>query len=145
MKMKLTPEALAEIKRDPTNQQLADVVVSARIVEQGIADARDALKERIVAGGAVTSSGGVSISVTEQNGQYSVTNPGALYANLCATLPPHEVAKVVDPSVTRLKETVARVLNIPKTGKAAMTAESVFAEKFRPHMEQGKRRIFKFS
>lgn len=145
MKMKLTPQGLAEITRDPTNRQLADVVISASIIEQGIKDAREALKERLGGGLAVTSSGGVAITVTEQNGSYSVTNPGPLYANLCATLPSHEVAKIVDPSVTRLKDAIARVMNIPKTGKAATTAESVFDQKFRPHMEQGKRRIFKFS
>jgi hypothetical protein len=145
MKMKLTPQALAEITRDPTSRALADVVVSARIIKQGIADAEATLKERLEGGLAVTSSGGVNISVTEQNGQYSVTAPEALYTRLLETLPANEIAKVVDPSVTRLKDAIARVMNVPKTGKAPVTAESVFAERFRPHMEQGKRRIFKFS
>lgn len=146
MKMYLTPELLATIKREPNDTMLADLVVSARIVDQPVKDAKEMLHERLAqTGGSVTSSSGVTITQSEQAGQYSVTAPVPLYQTLCATLPPHEVAKVVDPSVTRLKDAIARVLNVPKTGKAAVTAESVFAERFRPHMEQGKRRIFKFS
>lgn len=145
MKMKLTPQALAEITRDPTNLQLADLVVSARIVEQGIKDAKELLHERLDQVESVTTESGVTISQTDQGGQWKTTEPGQLYANLVSTLPAHEVAKVVDPSVTRLRDAIARVHNIPKTGKAAQTAEKVFLERFAPHMEQGVRRIFKFS
>lgn len=145
MKMKLTPQGLAEIKRDPTNVQLADVAVSASIIEQGIKDAKEELKQRLEGGKSVVTSGGVSITVIEQPGFYTTTNPAALYANLCATLPTAERAKIIDVSTTRLRDSIARVMNIPKGGLAAVTAEKVFDQKFRPHMEQGKRRLLKFA
>jgi len=145
MKMKLTPQALAEITRDPTNQALADLVVSARIIKPGIEDAEEKLKERLKDGQSVMASSGVCISVAEQNAAYSVTNPGGLYSALCTTLPTAERAKVIDVSTTKLREAIARTMNIPKTGKAPVTAESVFADRFKPHLKQGTRRVFKFS
>lgn len=145
MKIQLTPESLANIKREPSDATLADWIVSARIIEQGIKDAKELAHERIAACGSIMSRGGVSITQTEQGGSYTITDPVALYSALCATLPTNERAKVIDLSTTRLRDAIARVMNVPKTGKAATTAESVFTERFRPHMEQGKRRIFKFS
>jgi len=145
MKMQLTPEMIAKIKADPTNQLLADLVISAKIVDQPLKDAKEMLHERLAGGKSVVASSGVRIESREEPFKYEVTNPGALYANLVSTLPAHEVAKVVTPKVAELKDALARVLNIPKTGKAPRTAESEFADRFKPHMHQGTRRVFKFS
>ncbi len=145
MKLKLTPDMLAQIKRDPTNQQLADLIIDAKIIDQPLNDARELLHERLASGQAATASSGVQITSREEPFKYRVTAPEPLYANLVATLPANEIAKVITPSVTDLKAALARVMNIPKSGKAAVTAETVFAERFKPHMQQGTRRVFKFS
>lgn len=145
MKMKLTPALLAHLKHEPDDAVLADLAVSAKVLAQPFEDAKALLHERLAICGSVTSADGVTITQAEEKGKWKVTNPGPLYANLCATLPSAEVAQVVTPAVTPLRDALARVLNIPKTGKAPVTAASVFAEKFAPHMEQGVKRVLKFN
>ncbi len=47
--------------------------------------------------------------------------------------------------MTRLKDEIATTMNIPKSGKGAVTAETVFDAKLRPLCEQGERRILVYT
>ena len=45
----------------------------------------------------------------------------------------------------KVMQAVARVRGIPQSGKAPATGEKVFAERFKPFLEQGTTRILKFT
>lgn len=145
MKMKLTPQALAEITATPNDEILAEWVIAGKVLDQAFKDAKELIHERLDAVKRINTASGLTITQDEQGGFYSVENPAGFYASLCATLPAEERAKVIRPKVTDLRDAIARVLNVPKTGKAAVTAKSVFEAQFMPHLKQGVKRIIKIS
>lgn len=145
MKAKLTPEALAAIRKEPNDALLGDIYVQVRTIKGAVEDAESMLHERLDKNKLLQAGCGLTITQHFEGGQYTCKDPGAAFAAARSELPEHELAKVVSYSVTRLKGAIARVRDIPKTGKAAVTAEGVFADKFAAHFEQGERRIVKIS
>lgn len=144
MKMTLTPEMLAGIRRTPDDDRLGRFVISARTVSKPIEDATDLLKERIEAQGYVDA-GGTRITIKESPGHYEYPNPPAFYAELLRMFPdPVKRAGALKFSVTNTKDLIADVYGVPKTGRAAATAQSMFDAAFRPLVEQKTKKILVF-
>ncbi len=146
MKLKLTPEILATIKRTPDDALLGDFVITGRLLSKPTDDAEAMLHERLDKTDAINAGCGTQITRKIQKGAYSWPRPVEALTAIHELLPSIESqAKVLTPSVTKLKDEIAHVMNIPKTGKAQITAEGIFDARIRPLVEQGERKILQFS
>lgn len=144
MKLKLTAQHLAAIKNKPDDATLADWVIASRVLAKPMEDAEKMAKERIGAGTDLVATDGTTIGIKTQNGSYTITNPQGMWNTLKELLPEPRRAKCAKWSVTAIKENLAEEMNIPKTGNAPVTAESLFDAKVRLHVSQGQRKIFTF-
>lgn len=145
MELTLTPEILATIKRTPDDPILADFVIIGGRLEKPLKDAKAMLHTRLDANPSITSASGVQVTRKTENGAYEIPDPLAFHTAVKDLLPSDaSQAKVMRPSMTRLKDEIATVMNIPKSGQAAVTAETVFDAKLRPFVEQGERRVLVF-
>lgn len=144
MKMKLTPDMLAQIKREPDPRILADWVIDGKILEKPLGDVRDLAAKLIEKEKSIVASDGTVISIAVQAGSYKITNPAGLWQSIKDVLPEERRALCAKWSMTMLRDQIALEMNIPKTGQAPMTAEKVFDAKIRLHCEQGTRKIFQF-
>lgn len=146
MKVMLTAEAIGKIKREPDDALLGDWVISMRTLKRPTDDAEDLLHARLAKTGAVNAGCGVQITRKIQGGSYSIPEPAKFFAAMRELLPDEDsLVKVMKPSVTAIKDELAAVMKIPKTGKAPVTAEGVFDAKLRPLVERGERKIFVFN
>lgn len=145
MKMTLTPELIAQIKRTPDDATLADWVVAAKTLARPIEDAQELAKERIAAKGELMAKDGTRITIKTTKGSYTVKDPVALWSVLSELLPEERRAVCAKWSFTALKDQVAEHMHIPKSGKSAMTGDNIVAAKTGPFVEQGERRVFQFS
>lgn len=142
MELELTPELLATIKRKPDDAKLADFVIIGRRLKKPLEDATEMLHARLDTNPTIVAGCGTQVSRKIQKGDYSVPDPVRFLAAVKELLPAEDsIAKVMTPSMTRVKDEIAAVMNIPKTGKAAVTAEGVFDAKLRPLVEQGEKRL----
>ncbi len=142
MEITMTPEMLAKIKRTPDDATLADFVIIGRRLEKPLKDATEMLHERLDTNPVIVAGSGAQITRTMQRGDYSVPDPLKFMQAVRTILPDDEsIAQTFTPSMTRIKDRVAHVMNIPKTGKASVTAETVFDGHLRPLVEQGQKRI----
>jgi hypothetical protein len=139
MKLTLTPQMVAKLKDGVTDADLGDVVIVGRTISRALESAEDELKERVSQKARVVAGCGVSITQKVEGGRYDVKEPVMMYDAVRAMLPPTRLANVVSYSTTRLRDELAAELQVPKSGKAAVTAETVFQAKFAPFLEQGKR------
>lgn len=145
MKHTLTPEELARITKTPDDAILGDWAVDAKTLAGPIKDANALLHARLDATPAITAGCGVHISRKITGGSYEVTEPQRFYTELRQLEPdPDKLAPHLKFSMTSTKELIATALDVPKTGKAAVTAETVFDAKFRPLVVQGERKLFVF-
>lgn len=146
MKMKLTPEILAGIKRQPDDALLGDFVEVGRMLAKPIEDAETLLHERLDATGCVVAGSGTTITRKIQKGAYSVDRPDDFVKAFRSILPEEKsLVRCFQPSMTACKDEIAEVMGVNKTGKAAVTAETVFDAHLRPHVTQGERRILVFT
>ncbi len=137
MKLKLTSEMLAKIHRTPDDALLGDFVISARTLTKPIEDATKMLKERINKQKYVDSGSGTRITIQKRPGQYDVPNPVAFYTKLTEMIPdPAKRAKCLKPKMGEIKDTIAEVYNVKKTGQDAETALTIFDANLRPLCEQ---------
>lgn len=145
MKLSMTPEELAAITATPNDAVLGDWAVDAKTLAGPIKDATELLHARLDKVTSITAGSGVHISREIQRGAYEVLDAPQFYREVCTLIPePAKRAGVLSFSMTRLTDTIAEVLGIPKTGKAANTAEGVFDAKLRPLVKQGERRLLRF-
>jgi len=146
MKHEMTAEELATITATPNDAVLGEWIVDAKTLAQPIKDATELLHSRLDSVPSITSASGVHITRKIQRGAYEVEDPPAFYRELSALIPdPTKRALALRFSMTAIKDTISEVLNIPKTGKAAVTAEGVFDAKLRLFTKQGERRLIQFS
>ncbi len=146
MKVKMTPEMIARIKREPDDATLGEWVITSRMLERPTKDAVELLHKRIETAGYVDAKSGVRITRQVQKGSYTVTDEPAFFAEARALLQADErMARAFKPSMTRITDEIAAAMNIPKTGIAPVTAEGIFDAKLRPLVEQGERRILVFT
>lgn len=145
MKMLLTQEAIARIKKEPDDATLGDWVIAGRTLARPIEDAETLAKERIKANGYLDAKGGTRITIKEQGGSYSFPDPVGFYRATRQLLADDaDYAATVKPSVTKTKEALAKVMGLPKTSKKGDSAQSVFDGALRPLCEQGKREVLVF-
>jgi hypothetical protein len=146
MKMTLTPEAVAAIKHKPDPETLAEWVIAARTLDRPTKDATELLHKVLDGVSVVVTKGGVTVTRKIQNGSYDVPDRAKFHAALKAVLPSEEsFVKTHTPSMTKIKDEIAAVMNVPKTSKNGISAEGIFDAAIRPHVTQGERRILQFS
>ena len=146
MKMIMTEEQLTAIKATPDDKTLAGWVLTSKTLEAAMDEAKEIAKERIASKGFITAEDGTNISVKETAGAYEVVNPADFQRALLTMIPVEELANVTKPSMGKIKDKIAEVMDIPKTGKkAAITAEGLFDAKLRMHCQQGTRKVLQFS
>ncbi len=146
MDLTLTPELLAQIKRTPDDAQLADFVIIGSRLEKPLKDAKEMLHKRLDAAPEIVAGDGTRITRKVEKGSYTVPDPVAFFGAVKELLPSDAlIAKVMTPSMSRIRDEVAATMNIPKSGKAAVTAETVYDAKLRPFVEQGERRILVYT
>ncbi len=146
MEITMTPEMLAKIKRTPDDATLADFVIIGRRLEKPLKDATEMLHERLDAAPMIVAGSGATITRKLIKGDYTVPDPLKFMQAVRVILPADaSIAKVMTPSMTRIKDEIAATMNIPKTGKASVTSETVFDGHLRPLVEQGERRLLQIS
>lgn len=145
MKATLTPELLARLRATPDDPALAEIVVSAKILDRVFEDAKDLLKERLGTDGRITSTSGVTITQDVQGGKWSVEDAIGMFDAVMSSLGHEHVANVVSYSTDRLKDELAASLGLPKKSKNGPSVEKVFIERYTRFLKQGERRILRFN
>lgn len=146
MKHTLTAEEVATLKKQPDPAKVGDFIISARTLKEPIEGATELLHELIDKNGYVDSGGGIRITRKIEKGSYEVTDPVAFFDALHGLLPEYkDMANAVTYSMTKAKKAIADVMKIPATGRAPLTAETVFDAKLRPYTIQGDRRKLIFT
>ena len=146
MKITLTDEALAAIRREPDDQTLADWVIAGKLLDRPFEDAKELAKKRIAERGQLHASDGTVITQKEQNGSWEWPDPPATYAAIQKMLPLQESqALVFRPRTTELKAEIARVYDCPKSSKSGVSGESLFNAHIAPTGTQKKKSIFQYS
>jgi hypothetical protein len=144
MKIKLTPEALAKIHKDPDPKVLADWVIIGKTLERPIKDTKELAGKVIAKSQSIVASDGTVISQKVERGSYKITNPVGLWNTVAGLLPETRRAVAARWSMSELKDQIAAEQNCPKTGQAPITAEKIFDAQIRLHVEQGEKRVFQF-
>ena len=146
MKMTLTPELLATIQRSPDDALLGDLLITARTLAKPIEDTEKLLHDRLDQQPEVLAGCGTRISRKIERGAYTVLEPLQFLQGFRMLVPTDaDLVKAYSPSMTRVKDTIAEVMQIKKTGKGEITAESIFDGRLRPFVEQGERKRLVFS
>lgn len=142
MELELTPEMLAGIKAQPDDATLADFVITARTLKKPMEDATEMLHERLDSNPVIHAGCGMTVTQKIQRGDYSVENKVAFMQAVRLLLPNDEqIAEVMEPSMTRIKDQIAKHMDVPKTSKNGVSAESVFDGHLRPLVTQGEKRL----
>ena len=126
MKMRLTPEMIEALKDRPATPELVDLVMDARVLKKPISDIEEVLKSKIEEGGPLASASGLVARIQESSGGYEVVDAPGMFSWLGHQLTPEQMAPALSYPSGKIKDALAKGLKIPKTGKAAMTAETVF-------------------
>lgn len=145
MKHTLTKEELSRVKAVPDDALLGDWVIAGRTLRQPTEDATELLRTRIKERGYVDAGGGTRITIKTSRGSYKVVDPQALWQSIKGLLSEARMAASAKWSMTTLKDSISEELGCPKTGKAQVTSETVFAQKVAPFVEQGERDTFIFT
>lgn len=146
MKATLTQEDVARVKREPDDALLGDWIVAMRTLAAPTKDATELLHARLDTNPEIVAGDGTRITRKISKGSYSVPDPVKFMGAVRTLLPTDEmIAKTFTPSMTRIQDEIAAVNNVPKTGKSAITAASIFDAHLRPLVEQGDKRVLQFS
>ncbi len=146
MELTMTPEMLAKIKKTPDDALLADFVIIGNRLEKPLKDAKELLHKRLDVNPVIDAGSGIRVTRKIEGGSYTIPDEKKFFEQVKELLPSEDsIAKVMKPSMTRIKDELAAVMQIPKTGQAAVTAETVFDAKLRPLTEQSERRLLIFS
>lgn len=142
MEMELTPELLANLKREPDDATLADFVITARTLKKPMEDATEMLHERLDKNPAIYAGCGMTVTRKIQKGDYEVPDPVAFMNAVRVLLPGDEqIAKAFSPKMTAIKDMIATQNDVPKTSKNGISAESIFDGHLRPLVIQGEKRV----
>lgn len=144
MKIKMNEASVALIKNVPDDALLGGWVETMRMLKRPSEDAEALLHERLDVTGKVVASSGTVIQRKIQNGTYEVPDAEAFMAAFKAILPDSSIPRTWSPSMTKIKDEIAAVQHIPKSGKSAVTAETVFDAHLRPHVQQNQKKVLVF-
>lgn len=126
MKLRMTPEILATVKREMDDQRLIDLVVDARTLTKPIEDATDMLKARLEKVGPITV-GDRTVTLQTQNAGFKVVNPVGMFGWLKGLLKDEQLAPALSYPGGKIKDAIAKGLDIPLAGKKApITATTTF-------------------
>lgn len=144
MKLKLTPEFLAEL---PTAapEEVAALVADAKVIEGAANEAASQLKDMLNRVKSITMKDGTTVTLHSRNGQYSVRDPHGVYATLTGTFTPEEVAEMIKPRCAAIREALGKKLGLPMKSKKQRDSEQAFDETFGPYLERGTTQILKWS
>lgn len=138
MKATLTPEFLAKLRASPDDAALGDFIIAAKTIDRPIDDAKDLIKERLTKNPTIISGSGITITAKTSGGAFKVLDPAGLYKVVRDVIKDEDrLAKALGFPMGRLTDAIAEELDIPKTGKAPVTAQSVAKAQFHPFAEQG--------
>jgi hypothetical protein len=101
------------------------------------------LKERLKSVPSITA-GDVTITIKESPGGFKVVNPLGMFKWLKSLLTDEQLAPALTYPGTRIKEQIAKAMSIPATGKAPMTAKSVFEGGAAEFIEPQTKRMLQF-
>lgn len=136
MKAELTKERIAALKAGIDDKTLADFVIAGRTLNPAFEAATEEAKERIREKGYLDGSEN-RITVATRGGSYEITDDDGFYDAMCSTIPDERARyRASKPSMTRVKEAISDAQGIPKKSKVGISAESVFADKFGPCVQQ---------
>jgi hypothetical protein len=141
MKMLMTTEMLAEIKRTPDDAMLADFFVDAKVLEKPIEDARDMVIERLKANGYMDAGCGNRLTLKTQGGKFKVIDPVGAWNAVNEIVPTDRMPEVVSYSKTALVDVIADVRGIPKKSEKKECGESVFKGYIATFMVQGEKNL----
>lgn len=144
MKMTLTPQLLAKIKREPDDALLADFALTAKILDAPMTQAREMLVARLKAKGSLLTGDGTPVTLKTRGGKFKVTDSQGAWDAVNGLVPQDRMKDVVSYSKGRLIDVIAETKGINKGGKDPVTGESLFAAAIAPHMEQSEVDIVMF-
>lgn len=145
MKVQLTAETIAAIKTTPNNQQIADLLLSVKMLKPGFEEVEAIAKERIAQDGELYASDGTVVRVKTTKGSFDCHDRAGMYAAVKELLPEEKLALAAKFSMTELRAQVAEHLSVPLSGKGPMTATGIVEAKTSPYQVQGERQMFVFS
>lgn len=135
MKMRLTPEILAGIKTTMDDTKLVDLVAEARTLNRPIEDAEAMLKDRLETNPVLLGSDGREARIKESSGGFKVVDPVGMFGWLKGLMSDAQLAPALSYPGGRIKDQIAKAMDIPASGKAPMTAKSVFEGGAAPFIE----------
>ncbi len=145
MKLTLTPDAIEQVKLKPDDATLGQWVADMRILKPATERAEELLHARIDELGTVIATDGTQITRKVSGGSYEITHPKEYLAAFRKLAPSEEsLVRCYTPSVTATRDEIAVVMNVNKTGKAAVTAKTIFDSHLRPYVTQGVKRVLQF-
>ena len=145
MKSRLTPAILATIRATPDDATLVDLVAECRTLNRPLEDAEEMLKARLETAPVLVGASGREVRVKESSGGFKVVNPVGMYGWLKGLLSDEQLAPALSYPGGRIKDQLAKAMNIPATGKAPMTAKTVFDGGAAPFIEPQVKRTLLFS
>ena len=145
MKMRLTPEILAGIRATPDDALLVDLVAEARTLNRPLEDAEDMLKARLEAAPVLTGASGREVRIKTSSGGFHVTNPFGIFSWLKTMMSDEQLAAALSYPGGRIKDQIAKAMGIPQSGKAPMTAKSVFEGGAAPFIEKTEKKQLIFT
>ena len=145
MQSRLTPAILAAIRATPDDATLVDLVAECRTLNRPLEDAEEMLKARLETAPVLVGASGREVRVKESSGGFKVVNPVGMYGWLKGLLSDEQLAPALSYPGGRIKDQLAKAMNIPATGKAPMTAKTVFEGGAAPFIEPQVKRTLLFS
>lgn len=146
MKITLTPDMIARVKQAPDDAQLGNWIVTMRTLGPPTETAEKLLHSRLDKQDEVVAGDGTRITRKIQNGSYSFPDPVAFYvATRKLITEDARYAQTVKPSVVKTKAMIAETLEVNATGKADVTADSVFDAYLAPLCKQGTKKLLQFT
>ena len=146
MKHTLTDEDIADVKRRADDVTLAGWVIAAKTLSRPIEDAMDLAKERIAEVGSIVSAEGETLTVKTSAGSYEVVDPAGYMAAFRTILPGEDdLVACFKPSQTKVKDRISEKMNVPKSGKAAVTSTTIFDGHLRIFVKQNERQTIVIS
>jgi hypothetical protein len=146
MKVTLTKESIARVRKTPDDALLGDWVIKSRMLAQPMKDAVEILHTRLDTVGVINAASGATITRDIEPGGYELVDPVAFYRAALEDLKtPERMAAVFKPAITRLTDQLAEALNINRGGLAPVTAEGVVGARYKPFLRQNQKRMLRIS
>ena len=133
------------MKAEPDDETLAEFAIGTKLLAKPTEDAKALLNARLDKVAQIVGADGTVITRVTQKGVWKVNDKQAFFSAMRGLLPKDEqIARVVNPSMTALKDEIAAVMKVPKTSKDGVSAAGIFELTLAPLATQGVRQIVQF-